>query len=607
MSFVPRDWQVECLKKVKEYLDDKARLFVLEACMGAGKSTMAAWIAKTLRDEYAIDHVLVLVPWTSIKGDVDKGMIGSFGEMGLLVRERFFSYGRTLVSQPRPEQDATVTLYADVCRLQAIETIKMWQASQRGFRFALICDEIHHTNEFNSTWGSYVEKLHKLASFSLFMSGTFFRMDKAPISCIPLENGIPIKHHRYSYSQGVDDGVVRPVTTRNIDAKITLYDTEKDKEFQVELKRISKRDLSEAKKQVFDPAGACIRELIRTVHEDFLKLRSSKFKDAACLFVCQPGGSGDYTLDQNDEDRHVELIAEQIKWITGITPTIVTYRDQDADGKIAWFRKATDPYMVAINKVSEGCDIPRFRATAFCRYTESEMLYRQIVGRALRMHIPEDGTAAQIYQPAFPLLLEFGQRLYSEAQEGIRNRRCPECGKYPCICPCPRCEQRPCICPCSRCGQRPCVCEHDDPRIIATDAQPLLDGGHVGSDHVLEYFVDYAAQAAKANVAHRHLNPVQTGLLLQQFANTQGMPQASRPEATPNPNLEHEALCSEIETNVKRLGIHVYERDFRGAFNNEIKLPFGAHWKIIKNTWSLEKLRRVAVRIRQRTIEVFGS
>src|SRR5687768_10134007 len=92
--------------------------------------------------------------------------------------------------------------------------------------------------------------------------------------------------------------------------------------------------------------------------------------------------------------------------------------------------------------VSEGCDIPRLRAVAFCRYTTSQMLFRQIVGRALRLHKDEDGTAAQIYLPAFPRLVEFAERLYSDAQEGLRDRRCKKCGEDPCQCVC----EQPCDC-----------------------------------------------------------------------------------------------------------------------------------------------------------------
>ena len=607
MSFLPRKWQQECMVRFKQHLRDGETTFVLEACMGAGKSSMAAWIAKELLKGFdnvsPVDHVLVVVPWTSIQGDTREGMQGSFGEMGLDVRDRFFTRGRLQVRQPRPDLDATVTLYQEVCRQETLDTIRMWQADPEGFRFVLICDEIHHTNEINSRWGLFIEQLVKLASYSVLMSGTFFRTDKIPISCIPLRNGVPIKHYRYSYSQGVTDNVVRAVTTRDIDAKITLYDREKDKEYQVALKQISKTDLSEAKKQVLDPYGACMRRLIETVHADIMRLRSSKFPDAACLFVCRPGGNSDYTLDEADEDRHVHQIAEQIYSITGLKPTVVTYHDGNSAGKISWFRQCTEPYMVAVNQVSEGCNIPRFRGVGFCRYTDSEMLFRQIAGRALRMHTPEDGTAATIYIPAFPLLLEFAGRLYAEAQEGIRNRRCPECGYFPCICPCVDCGQHPCICPCPRCGQRPCVCEPLEKRVVAIDAEPLLDGGHLGEEHVIEHYVGLAATITQNTIAHKHLNHVQVGHLLQRYEQTRHAPQGEGEIVPVNPGVERERLGLEINRLTRRLAVEVYDKDYASAYYREIEIPFGASWKVIQNTWNVEKLREVEQRLKIRLME----
>jgi hypothetical protein len=79
MNFVPRDWQKECLQRFQERLDSGANTFVLEACMGAGKSAVAAMIAEALLRQDVIDHVLVLVPWKSIQGDPEKGMLGAFG------------------------------------------------------------------------------------------------------------------------------------------------------------------------------------------------------------------------------------------------------------------------------------------------------------------------------------------------------------------------------------------------------------------------------------------------------------------------------------------------------------------------------------------------
>jgi superfamily II DNA or RNA helicase len=203
MQFPLRLWQEACLKRFQERLSEGERTFVLEACMGAGKSAVAASIAKYLleREQDPVDHVLVLVPWKSIQGDVEKGMLGTFGKtFGIDARDRFFTYSRRQVQQPVPQLEATITTYQEVCDQRAIDTLKMWKA--KGFRFALICDEIHHANEISGTWGPFVSQMKELADYSVFMSGTFFRGDGDPISCIDTEldpdsqRQVPIKHYR---------------------------------------------------------------------------------------------------------------------------------------------------------------------------------------------------------------------------------------------------------------------------------------------------------------------------------------------------------------------------------------------------------------------------
>jgi superfamily II DNA or RNA helicase len=604
MTFQPRKWQQDCLERFEQKLKEGSTSFVLEACMGAGKSAMAAWLAKILLDDHGVDHVLVLVPWVSIQGDVDKGMLGAFGEtMGLDARDRFFTHSRRQVRQPRPRMAATITLYHEVCCQEAIETLKMWKAE--GFTFALICDEIHHTNEINSTWGVYVEQIERLASYSIFMSGTYFRSDRKPISCIPLDaSGDPIKDYRFTYTTGVKENVVRAVTTRDVDAKVVLYDRTRDRKYERMLSEIENRELAEAKKQVLDPHGECIRHMIENVHQAHMQTRS-KFPDAACLFVCRPGGGEEVTREGGGEaieDRNVDKIAKQIEAITGETPTVVTHRDRDAVGKIARFRRGTNPYLVAINMVSEGCDIPRLRAVAFCRYTKSEMLFRQIVGRALRLHEPEDGTAAQIYIPAFPKLVEFAERLYSEAQEGVRDRRCGECGGWPCECACPECGQHPC-----ECAQL--LFPTNELKLIGLDATPQLDGGHVGADKVTEHYVRYAITITQESDAHSHYNHTQLGHALQRFVQLQqqSLQQTKPAPRQANPAVERELMRRRINRYVRQLAFQLYDKEFQKAYYHEIEVPFRTKFKVIINTWTVDKLREVADRLERRIMQVFRN
>ncbi len=609
MTFQPRKWQQDCLVRFEQKLAQGKTTFVFEACMGAGKSTMAAMIAQSVlnkhenkhKNEHEIDHVIVLVPWRSIQGDTDKGMLGTFAEVGLDPRDRFFTYSRRQPRQPRPRMDATITLYQEMCCQEAVDTLVMWKRD--GFRFALICDEIHHTNEINSTWGTYVEQIRTLATYSVFMSGTYFRSDRKPISCVPLDqNDEPVKDYRFSYASGVKENVVRAVTTREIDANVLLYDKSNDRKYELLLSETTSKELSEAKKQVLDPHGECMRHMIENVHAALMQTRT-KFPDAACLFVCRPGGGDDFTREgggESIEDRNVHKIARQIESLTGASPTVVTHRDKDAVGKIARFRRGTDPYLVAINMVSEGCDIPRLRAVAFCRYTRSEMLFRQIVGRALRLHDPEDGTAAQIYLPAFPKLIEFAERLYNEAQEGIKDRRCSQCGGWPCECPC------------GECGEHPCVCEQvlfptKDIKLLGMDATPVLDGGHVGNDKVTEHYVRYAVTITQQSDAHRHFNHTQLGHALQQFVQLQQNGQSETTTTAPqvNPAVQRDTMRRRINRHVRQLAYHHYNKDYAKAYHTEIEIPFRTKFTVITSTWTVDQLREVADRLERRVMEVF--
>lgn len=603
MAFIPRKWQQDCLFRFEETIDRGSNMFVFEACMGAGKSAMAAWLSKHLIDVYGVDHVLVLVPWKSIQGDVEKGMLGAFGKlMGLDARSRFFTLARRQAKQPIPSLDATITLYQEVCNYATVQTLEMWK--EQGFRFALICDEIHHTNEINGTWGNYVERIKDLAEYSVFMSGTYFRGDRMPIKCIPLdEEGAPIKDYRYNYRMGVADNVVRSVTTRHINADVLIFDKKANHKYKIPLSDIENRELSVAKRQVLDPHGECTRQMIQTVHEGLMQTRQ-KFHDAACLFVCRPGGGDNYTSEGKEsvEDRHVHIVAKQIKELTGEDPTVVTHRDKDAVGKISRFRNSKNPYLVAVNMVSEGCDIPRLRAVAFLRYTTSEMLFRQIVGRALRMHIDdttktvyEDGTAAQVYIPTFPKLVGFAESLWAEAQEGVVDRRCENCGEWPCRCPC------------TKCGNEPCECEpaepvDTEPPLFGLDATPILDGGHMGDDAVAENYVQ-AAGKVKKRLEHVHANVVQLGHALQYF--DRELRQMTEQLSQVNPAEERERLRRKINRQIKRLAIDVYKKEFATAYYREIEKPFKAKFKVILNTWSVDKLREVHERLERRMTEVY--
>jgi superfamily II DNA or RNA helicase len=586
MTFIPREWQKECWQRCKERFDEGQVRFSLEACMGAGKSLILAWIAKMMLEDYGIDHVLVQVPSTPIQD----GVMEAFGKgMGLDVRGKFFTRSARQPKQKIPELDATVALYHETACQETLETLAMWQ-KESGFQLGLICDEIHHTNERNGVWGHFTEQIAAMAARSVFASGTFFRGDRKPLGCIEKDNeGNPIKDFVYPYRRGVSETVVRPVTVRKIDAKVTLYNTKTGQRYETSLSSISQKELSAAKKQVLLPDGECIRHIIEESHEWMTQTRR-RFPDAACLYVCRPGGDDDFGGDTDLENKHVHQLAKQIRQLTGIDPVVITHRDPDAVGKIKRFRNGTDPYLAAVNMISEGCNIPRLRSVAFCRYTDSEMLFRQIAGRALRTQEREDGSAALIFIPTFPKLLEFAGRLWDEAKEGVRLRLCRDCGMWPCIC--------------IRCfPPKPGIL----PNIIGLDATPVPDGGCLAAGQVEDEFIRRAVHIIKTCIDHAGCNPVQVGHLIKLISGG-NLEQSSGIDI--DPTAERERLCRRVVRAVKNLAYRRYQASARGqeafseAWTAEITSPFKESWTTIRSTWALDRIREVVEHLDQRLTEV---
>lgn len=608
--FEPRQWQVECFKTFEEVvLEQGEPNFVLEACPGAGKSAMAAMMADALLNDdrfqelYGVEHVVALVPWSSIQGSVagpggSAGMCKAFADRGLCVRDYLLA-NNIRVSQPKPSAfDASIITYQSAINPDVFKAIRLWREQAGIWRFALILDEIHHTRATGGTWGEAVEQLKAEASFSICMSGTYFRSDCHPIQFLRYECGQPVANFRYTYRQALIDQCVRPVSFRYNDPTFDLYDTDSRKTIREKIKLscvIGREQTAAAQRTVLDVNESdCIANMIREAHGDLMRKRQ-KFPDAGCLVVCRPG-QGDAT----GEDRHVQQVASLVAKITGIQPVVLTHHDGDeiTRDKLADFRSGTVPYLVAVNMVSEGCDIPRLRSIVFCRYTESEMLFRQIVGRALRVTTGDDGTAAEVYIPTFPLMETFARNLEGDCQQVLKEFGCVTCGAYPCVCSCSKCGQPKSSCDCN--GEK--TGSSAPPRLVAVNVASQPSGGAIGGERVEEAFVQVAEELATSQPSFAHSNKVQLGQAMQFWASRNGE-QPIAVVAVSEPDREH--VAQRINRVIKRLAALLYSelgKDKRNphAFNKEFRDVFGLPFREAKVQWSTTRLEEAAERLEKR-------
>lgn len=573
-----RDWQKRTFKDFIAAVADKERVFSFEATMGAGKTFLAAKIAKHMIDEQGFSFVVFVAPWDEVRGNEYCGAISDMDKQGLRTSTRLFSQGKRVVSQPTPDKIVFVIMYQSICNSEVIELLDTWKA--RGCRFGLILDEVHHTSAEGGQWGQHAEMIHDAAAMTVTMSGTYFRSDGHKIRFLKYsEDGRPLlSSPGYTYAEAVADKVVRAATFRFQDPTLECFHEKKGDETHLLSTIEGGRRLQIAKREVLRPDGECVRALIRESHAYMCDLRH-KYPDAGLLISCQPSSG-------RDEERYVHQITQMVRNLTREEVVEVVSSDPNAAGKLERFRNSAIPFLVSINKISEGVNVPRLRAALLLRSMDSEMQFRQIVGRTVRSTEDDDGTAACIFMPKFAAMYAFAMNMYNESLEGIRELRCAECGSYPCGCPCVECGSNPCEC------RREAESQvSDQPRFEVLDVVPQGGGGSLGADDVYEQSISLAKAIKQKFIQHRHSNAVQLAHVLQEGIAMSGSACMVADESAGGPLAEHNRIQRKVARLMGTVTSRFFGGDYAKAWTALFRARYGVDWKEARLLWSNEKLR----------------
>ena len=89
---------------------------------------------------------------------------------------------------------------------------------------------------------------------------------------------------------------------------------------------------------------------------------------------------------------------------------VVTYRENEPTSIIQQFRYAQTKWIISVGMISEGTNIPRLQVCCHLTNIKTEMHFRQILGRILRVTNSKNQEAI-MYMPAEPKLLEYAYRV----------------------------------------------------------------------------------------------------------------------------------------------------------------------------------------------------
>ncbi len=376
-----RAWQAECADQaIEKFTLNKHSHFFCQATPGAGKTVMAAEVASRLFEIGMIDLVLCFSPSLTVAEGMQKtfswklecsfnGGLGSLGGSYTYQSIRFLDEN-------------------------------FWYTVSK-YRVLVVFDEIHHCSfddeGRSNSWGlEIVSKIQGFAYYTLALSGTPWRSDRLPIVMAEYSDpdGKVVCDYQYGLQQAVEDKVCRR-------PKIVLIDNE----------HLSVKAGSD--NQHFSSILDCLKQ-------SNVSYQSVIHNEDAMNFILNSGCQKLAQIRQESPSAGGLVVASSIKHAKDVqkrlvehfnqSACIVTYHHDNPLHEIESFRHSKVQWIVSVGMISEGTDIPRLQVCCHMSSVKTELYFRQVLGRILRIS-DSPNQEAWLYTFAEESLIGFAERI----------------------------------------------------------------------------------------------------------------------------------------------------------------------------------------------------
>jgi len=389
----PRDrWQADAVERFLATGTD----FLVTACPGAGKTRMALKAARALVDDGTVDRVVVVAPTKAVRSQWAR----EARRFGLDLTQRYQNGDGAL---PK-DAHGVVTVYQAVAR----QPLAWRMIASRAHRTLVVLDEIHHAADADhTTWGPALLEAFSAATRRLLLSGTPFRTDGTRIPFVTYDDtGTAVAHAGLSYGDAVSLGVVRPVRFEVMNGAGEWL--KGDRRAAAFAASVAEADEPALLTSLYSALGNWIPSVMRRADEELSRLREE-----------MPSAGGLVVAEDRARAREYAVLLERV---CGERVDLVISDDPDAGedpaALIDSYRRSGSRWIVAVDLISEGVDIPRLGVVLFASRKRTEMWFRQIVGRCVRRD--GDDVTATVFIPALPVLVDMAERIETEADAGLR-------------------------------------------------------------------------------------------------------------------------------------------------------------------------------------------
>ena len=387
-----RPWQEEAFREISS---TSSTNFLAVATPGAGKTRLALRVAHEGLTSGRADRIVVVCPTTHLRGQWAKAAHLEGIQLDPTSSNQ----------QDREAKDfhGVATTYQQVC----LEP-KRYRAQSLRSKTLVIFDEIHHAGE-GKEWGDALQVAFDSAVQRLLLSGTPFRTDENPIPYVRYDSDRrSIANFQYGYPEALRDHVCRPVIFPSYEGELAW--TSRGETVEATFKDGIKKPWRRERLRAALLQESWLGEVIHDANERLTSVRTAGHDNAGGLIVAMT-------------QSHARNIATLVQRITGERAQVAVSDDPTANRTIQRFTQGRQRWLVAVNMVSEGVDIPRLRVGVYATNILTEMYFRQVVGRFVRVN--EDGgqdAKSYLYISQDPTIVGYAKQITQERNHALGDQ-----------------------------------------------------------------------------------------------------------------------------------------------------------------------------------------
>ena len=433
-----REWQSKALHKAIGRYSEGHRNFLINAAPGAGKTFAAVMLAQEMMGRNMIDRVVVIAPRTQIV----KQWAKQFKQVTGMAMSKITG---SVVAGLDPEEieEHIATTWQGVQGLA-----DAFQAICKASRVLVIGDEVHHA-ALGAVWGDKTEAAFSDAKHALALTGTPERSDGAsPIWMDASHKAAQAEAYDVSYEYAIQMGWCVPVTFSRqrgevtvdwegqpikVNDKLTVIPPQLEGVLSPSIKNALKFEKI-IKKPMYDANGdpstsSYHADILREAYEKLEDLRSREYgqfgmPDAGALIIANSIEMADY---------YAELI--RILWPEENPRVAHSNIGGGSERRIRKFSETGDRWIVSVNMISEGVDIPRLRVLVMLPNASTELYFRQAIGRIIRKDgrhgdPAKDNSRGYCLIPEVAHFVDYAKRIEEDMGEvePPPPPQCPSCG-----------------------------------------------------------------------------------------------------------------------------------------------------------------------------------